>query len=303
MFDLHFHSLASDGKASLADLAAACVARPQLRRLALADHDHVASSVAFAVLEPRALVAIELTAALGQGAAHLLAVGLRPDDPALVAYLELRRLERQERLSAWAQLLRAQGLRFELDPVLADNTSFGKPHIVEELRRHSENAALLPAVSVDPAASDPIYTSHLKVGGLADISKLVPNRLIELPEAIALVHAAGGLSFLAHPLTSLYLAGQKREGADWRIGVPKAERTIAALAEAGLDGLEVFAHGQEEPEFIGVLLSLAQRHNLLVSAGSDDHTVDGAYIGTALAADDPRAAGYLAAIEERLGTA
>jgi predicted metal-dependent phosphoesterase TrpH len=300
MFDLHFHSLASDGKASLAALAAACAARPELRCLALADHDHVASSVAFAALEPRALVAIELTAALGQGAPHLLALDLRPDDPQLVAYLELRRLERQERLSAWAELLRAQGLRFELDPAVADSASFGKPHIVEELRRHAENAALLPPALDDPAASDPIYTSHLKVGGKADISKLVPNRLIELPEAIALVRAAGGLSFLAHPLTSLYLTGQKRDGADWRLGAPKAERTIAALAEAGLDGLEVFAHGQEEPEFVEVLLDLALRHGLLVSAGSDDHSVDGAHIGGALAADDPRAAGYLAAIEERL---
>ena len=74
-------------------------------------------------------------------------------------------------------------------------------------------------------------------------------------EAIARIHDAGGLAFLAHPLD------QGLEGLD---------EPLAAFKSAGLDGLE--AYYKPYPEQVrDELAALADRHGLLTSGGSDFH--------------------------------
>lgn len=276
-FDLHFHSLASDGEATLASLHAA-VSRASLSRVALADHDTIASSWAFASAEARALVAVELTVSMGQSAPHLLALGVDPSSPTLAAYLATRAQERADRFAAWGHVLRGLGLRFEPDPALADR-GLGKPHVVAELRRHQENITLLPPAPADASVSDPIYGSLLKVGGPADVSKLVPSALASMEDGIAMVRAAGGLSVLAHPLTALYLLGQNRASATWSAGSTKARERLVAWRSAGLDGLEVWAPQQLEAGVVPELLDVVQGLGFIATAGSDDHTPDGSWIG------------------------
>lgn len=278
-FDLHFHSLASDGEASLATLLSVAAARPDLRRLALADHDTLGASIAFAAACPRALVAVELTVAAGQAAPHLLALGVDPANPSLAGYLATRAAERYARFVAWTNVLRGLGYRFEPDPALADR-GLGKPHVVAELRRHPENAPLLPPPPADPSISDAIYGALLKVGGPADVSKLVPSQLIGMAEAITLVRAAGGLAVLAHPLTALYTVGQNRATATWQAGSARARATLAEWRAAGLGGLEVWAPRQsEDAGLVAELLGVAASLDLVPTAGSDDHSADGSWIG------------------------
>jgi hypothetical protein len=303
-FDLHFHSNASDGAADLSALRAALVARPDLAACALADHDTLVASVELATLEPRAIVAVELTVTHRHSAPHLLGYGVDPANDELKDYLSARQLERRVRFEAWAARFEALGLRFEPDPAAAVSESFGKPHIVAELRRHRENAALLPPVPEDETASDPIYTVYLKIGGRADISKLVPSTLCSVAQGIELVHRAGGMAILAHPQVSFYELGQKRLGVDWRLGVPKAEADLRAFALAGLDGVEVFNHRQGA-EFRAALLTTAEELGLLVSAGTDDHTATGEHIGEAFADEsgpiiEPRATRWLDELRARL---
>jgi predicted metal-dependent phosphoesterase TrpH len=305
-FDLHFHSDASDGQADLPALLAALASRPDIELCALADHDTIAPSVEFAASEPRAIVAVELTVAHHQAAPHLLAYGVDPANPDLLAYLAVRAAERRARLDAWTARFHALGLRFEMDPAAAASESFGKPHIVAELRRWPENAALLLPVPEDEAISDPIYTTHLKVGGLADISKLVPSTLISVAAGIELVHGAGGLAVLAHPQVSLYELGQKRTEADWHRGAAKAQADLRAWAAAGLDGLEVYNHRQGSV-FREELVSLCVELDLLITAGTDDHTATGEHIGDAFEDAngqiiEPRAQGWLVAFQECLAT-
>ena len=296
-FDLHFHSIASDGAADLPALRAALAGRPDLEACALADHDTIASSVEFAATEPRAIVAVELTVAHKQSAPHLLGYGVDPTNIELLAYLSTRQIERRARLDAWSARFAELGLLFIPDPDSVSE-SFGKPHIVSELRRHPSNAALLPPAPEDESLSDPIYTTYLKVGGLADISKLVRSTLISVIEGIDLLHRAGGLAVLAHPQVSFYELGQKRATADWHVGAAKADGWLREFATAGLDGVEVFNHRQGL-EFRESLISIAGELGLLVSAGTDDHTATGEHIGEAFADEsgpfvEPRAAGWLA---------
>ena len=72
-------------------------------------------------------------------------------------------------------------------------------------------------------------------------------------EAVAAIHAAGGLAFIAHP--GYYL---QDEGA------------FRALLERGFDGIEVY-HPHHQPTIVARLLAIARDHGLLISGGSDFH--------------------------------
>lgn len=288
--DLHFHSNASDGEADIAALVAAVSARPDLEMVALADHDTVDASVAFVAAVPRAIVAVELTVAhrnptRGHTAPHLLGYGIDPNATGLRAYLAARVAERRARIEAWTAVFRDLGLRFEPDLDTATD-AFGKPHIVAELRRHRENTQILPPVADDPSASDPIYERYLKRGGVADITDRVPSSLIGVADGIDLIHAAGGAAVLAHPKVSFYDAGQNRLKADWRLHAEHVRGEIRGwVRDHGLDGLEVFNHGQDAA-FRAELIGLADELGLFVTAGSDDHTATGEHIGDAFLEGD-----------------
>ena len=84
-------------------------------------------------------------------------------------------------------------------------------------------------------------------------------RPLGVDEVIAAAHRVGGVAVLAHPGRSKGI-----------YAIPATTADIAAMAEAGLDGLEAFypAHSDEQRAFYR---QLARRHHLLVTAGSDSH--------------------------------
>lgn len=85
---------------------------------------------------------------------------------------------------------------------------------------------------------------------------------------ICLIHASGGIAFLAHPLETL--------GSFKRL-----EETLDVLQPQGLDGFEVFHKSYPEGVQFG-LLALAVRRGLIPTGGSDFHGLhhsDGATLG------------------------
>ena len=84
-----------------------------------------------------------------------------------------------------------------------------------------------------------------------------PDGYLDLPEAIALVHRAGGQAFLAHPLLV-------------ESDYARLDALLARLKTFGLDGIEaIYASFTDEQRTH--LCELAARHSLLVSAGTDVH--------------------------------
>ena len=81
--------------------------------------------------------------------------------------------------------------------------------------------------------------------------------ILPMAEACRCIHEADGVAFLAHPLHTWEDAAELEAG-------------LLALVEAGLDGLEAI-YGSYSLERREYLLGLADRHGLLVSAGSDFH--------------------------------
>ena len=86
----------------------------------------------------------------------------------------------------------------------------------------------------------------------------VPKKKLAIVPAIDLIHDAGGLAILAHPVSLNYP------------NYPRLGREILKLTEIGLDGIEVF-YSSHDRYLTKWLLDFARQHNLAVSGGSDFH--------------------------------
>lgn len=286
MFDLHLHSDASDGEASLATVIAALAVKRDLVRVALTDHDTVVSSIALAAVEPRAWVGAELTSYVGACRIDMLALGVRPDDTTMSGYLAVRAGERRARFALFGELLRGQGWIFEPSDAVLARAQLAQPHVVAELRRHPENLARLATMGIAGSAAegtdDPVYAKVL-----APLAPVIRARtevaVAESPMMVGLIHAAGGLAVVAHPWLSAYESG--------RVSLALGRKRLDPIITAGVDALEVW-HPSQDASVQAEIAQVAASHGLLVTAGSDDHSADLRYLGTA----SPRGAAAAAAL-------
>ncbi|MFH0922264.1 MAG: DUF294 nucleotidyltransferase-like domain-containing protein [Fibrobacterota bacterium] len=88
-------------------------------------------------------------------------------------------------------------------------------------------------------------------------SNFPAQKQLSAVEAIALIHKAGGLTFLAHPFVT---------EPDWA----KLSLLIETLRKAGLDGIETFRSDERAGDHQR-LCDTAVSHGLLLSAGTDYH--------------------------------
>ena len=131
--------------------------------------------------------------------------------------------------------------------------------------QHSELAATLISLrQVRGLEVHSIAGSLRKVGNSRqndmDSSPVVsaaPHGLLEIEEAIKLIHRAGGRAFWAHPL--MFESNLKR-----------LDALTEELKSKGLDGIEVIYAPFTEAEQNGLRI-LAQKHDLLLCAGTDIH--------------------------------
>jgi len=251
--DLHMHSTASDGSRSPADVVRAAK-RASLVAISLTDHDTVSglpeAHAVGAELGVRIVNGVELSAVEGETETHLLGLHLR-DTAVLERGLGELREMRGRRAARIVELLQAQGVQVTLDDVMvqAGSGAIGRPHVAR-------------ALVADGWATDvrDAFDRYLGAGRPAYVAK----DQLEMREAIAMVHAAGGLAVLAHPG-----AGGTRE-------------RIEALVALGLDGVEV-KHPSHSPQDVARLRAFVDQLGLIPSGGSDWHG----------AADGPRTIGMM----------
>jgi len=251
--DLHMHSTASDGSRSPAEVVRAAK-RASLAAIALTDHDTVAgldeARDVGLELGVRVVNGVELSAVEGDTETHLLGLHLR-DTAVLERGLGELREMRGRRAARIVELLQSQGVQITLDDVLlqAGGGAIGRPHVAR-------------ALVADGWATDvrDAFDRYLGAGRPAYVAK----DQLRMREAIAMVHAAGGLAVLAHPG-----AGGTRE-------------RIEALVALGLDGVEV-KHPSHSPQDVARLRAAVDQLGLIASGGSDWHG----------AADGPRTIGMM----------
>ncbi len=250
--DLHVHSNASDGTDTPAEVMRRA-ARAGLDVVALTDHDTVAghAEARRAVKGDRevggALTLVpgmELSCRLDARSVHLLAYLFDPDDPELAEQTRRIRDDRVLRARAMVRRLADLGAAVTWDQVaaIAGTAVVGRPHI----------ARAMVASGVVATPAEAFTRDWIADGGRAYVAKYA----LEPSRAIRLVRAAGGAAVLAHP----------RAARGWSL----SGQQIAALAAAGLAGIEVFHPDQSQRQRAG-LLGLARDLGLVTTGGSDDH--------------------------------
>lgn len=251
--DLHMHSTASDGARSPAEVVRAAKAA-SLAAIALTDHDTVAgldeARQAGAELDVRIVNGVELSAVEGENESHLLGLHLR-DTAALDRGLAELREMRGRRAARIVELLQSQGVQVTFDDVLhqAGTGAIGRPHVARALVADGWAVDVRDAFDRYLGAGRPAYVAKDQLG---------------MRDAIAMVHAAGGIAVLAHP------------------GPAATRERLEALLALGLDGVEV-RHPGHSPQDTARIRTLAEQLGLLPSGGSDWHG----------ASDGPRTIGMM----------
>ncbi|MEU2776486.1 PHP domain-containing protein [Streptomyces sp. NPDC007162] len=245
--DLHCHSTASDGTDTPAELVRNAAAAG-LDVVAMTDHDTTRGHAEAVAALPEGLTLVtgaELSCRVDGVSMHMLAYLFDPEDPALLAERELVRDDRVPRAKGMIAKLNALDVPVTWEQVerIARGGSVGRPHV----------ASALVELGVVPTVNDAFTEEWLADGGRAFVEKHETDPF----EAIRLVKGAGGVCVFAHP------AAAKR-------GRTVPESTIAALAAAGLDGIEV-DHMDHDEATRARLRGLAAELGLLVTGSSDYH--------------------------------
>jgi 3',5'-nucleoside bisphosphate phosphatase len=247
--DLHSHSSASDGTRPPADVIGRAAAAG-LDAIALTDHDTVAGMAEAADALPSGLTLIpgmELSCRRDGHSVHLLAYLFDPDHPDLARQVAVIRNSRVERAVAMVAKLNELGVPITWEQVkaIAAGGVIGRPHIARAMVQ-------VGTITSPDRAFSPEWIGP---GGRAHVRRYA----LDPGEAIGLVHAAGGVTVLAHPFAVTR---------GW--SVPEA--LIGGLAGAGLDGVEV-AHPDHDAQQREHLAAVARELGLVATGGSDDHGI------------------------------
>jgi len=240
--DLHLHTAFSDGTYSPEELAGHG-ARHGFSCLALTDHDTVEGCARMGAACRKEgiefLPATELTAEFKGTELHIIGYCIDIEHPKMLSEMEHFQSVRQNRIKEMVERLNRMNvpLREEAVMAIANCRSPGRPHIARALIQINVCKNL-----------DEAFERFLKKGRPA----WVPKFKISANEAIALIHAAGGLAVMAHP------------------GLVHHDSMIPDLVAAGLDGIECY-HTRHPTTTVEHYLQIAEEHHLLVTGGSDCH--------------------------------
>lgn len=245
-YDLHTHSVRSDGTTTPAEIAEEA-ASIGLAGFALTDHDTVEgwaeARAAAAESGIDFLPGMEITTRDAGRSTHLLAYGIDPEAPELMAALARVREARVGRAREMVGLLSAD-YAIDWASVLedGDDRTVGRPHIADAL--------VTAGYFLDRTAA---FADVLRPGS----PYYLPTYAIETEDAIRMVRDAGGVPVLAHPA-----AGRHSRAVD--------TGALQRFVDAGLWGIEL-EHPENRAEWLPQLAELASRHGLHATGASDYH--------------------------------
>ena len=248
MIDLHTHTQASDGRLSPRDLVRQAWLAG-IRVLGITDHDTIGGLAGRPSGGPefgmRVVDGVEVTAIENERDVHVLGYLMDVSDAPFVAFLAEQRQARVTRIREIGARLAELGAPVDVEALLSGRDggeyAIGRPRAGSGARRRRSCARTRPTRSI--ASSAGTVRRSCRAGGRRSL------------DAIAALHAAGGLAVLAHPAIS------------------RCDHRIAEWAEAGLDGLEVY-HSEHDAEASSRYRQVAESLNLAITGGSDYHGDD-----------------------------
>lgn len=248
--DFHAHTKYSDGASTPEELINVAV-REGVKAIALTDHDTIMG------LEETSLLAkangieflngIEISSLYKDGRlVHILGIGIDPsNEEFLEAYNEMRET-RDEGVQYILESIKEKGLDINIEDLR--NKAHGKYLDRYNIFRYMSENNL-------GDSSDEIWHKYLDPIPYRD------KELIKTEDAIRIIKAAGGLSFVAHYNKRIGFEGLTKE---------EMEAEFKYLIDLGLDGVERYypTFLKEDYDFLDYLID---KYDLMISGGTDYH--------------------------------
>lgn len=239
-FDLHIHSIISDGTAQPSEIVMTAAAS-NLKLIALTDHDSILGVKEALETGKKAglpvLPAVEMDNEW-RHELHIIGLDVDPDNPTLLRALEIARDRRERRNKIIYRNLKEAG--FDVQPLVQRPESMTtKLHIAH---------ALIKAGYADDVRD--AFSKYLRPGrpGYYTERRFTPQQVIDI------IHIADGLPILAHPC-------HIRDN---------PHGLIRELYDLGLMGLEAY-YPSSTPRQTEMYVSIARQYQMLVTCGSDYH--------------------------------
>jgi len=256
VLDLHTHTTASDGTLKPMEL----VEKAKLiglEVLAITDHDtitgfHQIDETVYK--DPKLLLirGVEISAEYPTDSLHIL--GYNFDNSEKVEKVLNELIEyRNKRNELILEKMNQHGFKLTMEELkeVAKGKAIGRPHFARLMVEKGYVQSMEEA-----------FQKYLKDGGLFFVEK----KRLKPEEAIELIKESGGIAILAHPYQTLH------EGKPYPIApeIETLEDLIKYLVSKGLDGVEAY-YSTHLPGQVEELLRIAEKYNLVVTAGSDFH--------------------------------
>jgi len=245
-YDLHCHSLASDGTLTPAGLVQA--ARDAgIEVLALTDHDTtdgIREAAAAPVAGLRLVPGAEISVTWQSQTIHVLGLGIDPGCDELQAGLAQLREFRDWRAEEIGRRLARAGIggAWTGARALAQGRIVSRTHFAQYLVEQGHAPSVRDVFRRFLVNNRPGYVS---------------GEWAELEDALGWIRAAGGMAVIAHP-------------ARYRLTASKLSRLVGEFRELGGVGLEVVS-GSHTRDNINTMAALCRTERLLASCGSDYH--------------------------------
>ncbi len=247
LIDLHVHSNASDGSLTPTEVVHAAD-EAGLTAIALTDHDTVAGvAEALEVSDPldlEVIPGVELSCLYKEKELHILGLFIDHTDAGFLQFLSDAEQKRNSRNEKMLSAFQEDGFA-----ITADDLTGGNPDTVIT-RAHFAQALVKKGYVTTP---DQAFRKYLN----PDRPYYRKRELITPEESIRAILAAGGYPVLAHPC-------------QYKFGWKETEELIVYLKSLGMKGLECY-HSSNNQYESGKLRTIADRHSLAITGGSDFH--------------------------------
>ncbi len=256
--DLHVHSTHSDGTCTVEELVS-YAKEINLLAIALTDHDCISGNDEMAALcekeNIKFIPGIEMSAQYispteTETEVHILGYFVKRSSE-LEKYLDEFMNAREIRNRQIVANLNNYGFNFTYEEFAAyfPDSVLTRAHIARYMADHE----MVPSLSV-------AFDKYVGNGCCC----YVPRKKLPTKDAIALIHASGGLAFLAHP--TLY-----------HMSYAEIRTLLESITSEGIDGVEgVYSTYKNEEE--ATIKQYAKEFGLLISGGSDFHGSNKPYI-------------------------
>jgi predicted metal-dependent phosphoesterase TrpH len=254
LYDLHCHSTASDGALSPTEVVQRA-AENRVTTLALTDHDTInglaEARICANTLQINLINGIELSAQWEKSGIHIIGLNINPQNEMLqnvIAELHIMRLERADKI---AQKLSKKGIHDALEAVQKSTTNetITRVHFANFLVSQGHVSTVSEA-----------FDRYLGDGKLAYVSTI----WTPLETAVQVIHDAGGIAVLAHPIR-------------YKLTATRMKKLLGEFKNAGGLGMEIVT-GRYNPDEMRVLANYATQFELAGSVGSDFHSPENPWI-------------------------